>query len=385
MNSTPRYRILVVDDDSIICELLTTKLKFSGFTAQSCTNGEDALKALSKDSFDAIISDLNMPGISGLELLAATRRIAPHVAFLMATGVSDVAVGVGAMKQGAADYLLKPFQMEAVVVSLRRALEMKRMEAELAEYRQHLEHMVEERTKQLKAAMRRIELTYDETLEALAAALDLRDNDTAGHSQRVTLFSLEMAKRLNFSAEDLKQLERGAYLHDIGKIGIPDSILLKPAKLTPEETAIMQTHVRIGYELTSRVAFLSSAAQIVLTHQESFNGSGYPQGLAGDAIPLGARVFAIADTLDAMMSDRPYRRGRPYAVARAEIERESGRQFDPQVVAAFLAIPEETWVKIRTDATENWTEMRHRPTAELPPPGGGAVMPGPRDVAAQAG
>ena len=175
----------------------------------------------------------------------------------MATGVSDVAVGVTAMKQGAADYLLKPFQMEAVVVSLRRALEMKRMEAELEEYRQRLENMVEQRTKQLKAAMRRIELTYDETLEALAAALDLRDNDTAGHSRRVTLYSLEMAKRLNFSSDELKQLERGAYLHDIGKIGIPDSILLKPAKLTPEETAIMQTHVRIGYELMSRVAFLS--------------------------------------------------------------------------------------------------------------------------------
>jgi response regulator RpfG family c-di-GMP phosphodiesterase len=265
------------------------------------------------------------------------------------------------MKQGAADYLLKPFQMEAVVVSLRRALEMKRMEAELAQYRQHLENMVEQRTKQLKAAMRRIEMTYDETLEALAAALDLRDNDTAGHSQRVTLFSLEIAKGLNFAPDELKQLERGAYLHDIGKIGIPDSILLKPGKLTPEETAIMQTHVRIGYELTSRVAFLSVAAQIVLTHQECFSGSGYPQGLRGEEIPLGARVFAIADTLDAMMSDRPYRKGRPYAVARAEIEREAGRQFDPNVVNVFLSIPEETWAKIRAEAVASLTEHRQNP------------------------
>jgi response regulator RpfG family c-di-GMP phosphodiesterase len=385
MNSTPRFRVLVVDDDPTICELLTTKLKFSGFSPQSCTNGEDALKILAKESFDAIISDLNMPGISGLELLAATRRIVPNTAFLMATGVSDVAVGVSAMKQGAADYLLKPFQMEAVVVSLRRALEMKRMESELAEYRQHLERMVEERTKQLQAAMRRVELTYDETLEALAAALDLRDNDTAGHSQRVTLYSLEIAKGLKFSEEELKQLERGAYLHDIGKIGIPDSILLKPGKLTPEETAIMQTHVRIGYELTSRVAFLSSAAQIVLTHQECYNGSGYPQGLAGEGIPLGSRVFAIADTLDAMMSDRPYRRGRPYSVARAEIEQQAGRQFDPQVVAVFLTIPEETWLKIRADATRSWAEMRHRPVADSPLKAGNAVLSGTVDVTAQAG
>src|ERR1019366_93217 len=152
-------------------------------------------------------------------------------------------------------------------------------------------------------------------------------------------------RRCNFSADQLKQLERGAYLHDIGKIGIPDLILLKPGKLTPEETAIMRTHVRIGYELMSRVAFLSSAAQVVLTHQECYDGTGYPQGLVGEEIPLGARIFAISDTMDAMMSDRPYRRGRPYSVVRAEIERESGRQFDPQVVAVFLSIPEEAWEK----------------------------------------
>jgi putative nucleotidyltransferase with HDIG domain len=213
--------------------------------------------------------------------------------------------------------------------------------------------------------MQRIEFTYDETLEALAAALDLRDNETAGHSRRVTLYSLEMAKRLNFSCDQLKQLERGAYLHDIGKIGIPDSILLKPGKLSPEERAVMQTHVRIGYELMSRVAFLSSAAQIVLTHQECYDGTGYPQGLVGGEIPLGARIFAIADTMDAIMSDRAYRRGRPYSVARAEIERESGKQFDPEVVAAFLSNSEETWLKIRSDAGRNRSEQRRALVEDL--------------------
>ncbi|HMD83272.1 MAG TPA: HD domain-containing phosphohydrolase [Terriglobia bacterium] len=353
MNSTPQSRVLVVDDDPRICDILMAKLTFSGFISEFCTSGEDALKLLSKEAYDAIISDLKMPGVSGLELLAATRRLAPHTAFLMATGENDVAVGVTAMKQGAADYLLKPFQLDAVMLSLRRALETKRLEAKVEEYRLGLEIMVEQRTKELMAALERNEQTYDETLEALAAALDLRDNDTAGHSQRVTLYSLEIARKLNISKDALKQLERGANLHDIGKIGIPDSILLKPAKLTPEETAIMQTHARIGYELMSRVAFLSSAAQIVLTHQESYDGTGYPQGLAGEEIPLGARIFAISDTLDAMMSDRPYRRGRPYSVARAEIERESGRQFDPQVVTAFLSIPEETWTRIRDEVARN--------------------------------
>ena len=350
MDSETRDRILVVDDEPRICELLTVKLRMSGFIPQSCTSGEAALQLLSSGPFEAIISDLNMPGISGLELLAASRRIAPHTAFLMATGVSDVSVGVAAMKQGAEDYITKPFQMDAVIASVRRAITMKRMEAELEEYRNQLESMVEQRTNQLKAAMRRIELTYDETLEVLAAALDLRDNDTAGHSRRVSLFSLEIASRLNLPADQLKQLERGAYLHDIGKIGIPDSILLKPGKLTPEETATMQSHVQIGFKLMSRVAFLGTAAQIVLTHQEFYNGKGYPQGLCGEEIPLGARIFTVADTLDAMMSDRPYRRGRPYSIARAEIAAEAGKQFDPEVVAVFLSIPEETWIKIRNEA-----------------------------------
>jgi response regulator RpfG family c-di-GMP phosphodiesterase len=366
MDSTPQSRILVVDDDTAIRQLLATKLKICGFVTTACGSGEEALKLLSNESFDAIISDLNMPGISGLELLAEAHRQFPRTAFLMATGVGDVSVGVAAMKQGAADYILKPFQMEAVVASLRRALEMKRMEAELEEYRHRLEEMVEQRTNQLKAAMRRIEFTYDETLEALAAALDLRDNETAGHSRRVTLYALEIARRCNFSPDQLKQLERGAYLHDIGKIGIPDLILLKPGKLTPEETAVMKTHVRIGYELMSRVAFLASASEIVLTHQECFDGSGYPQGLRGEEIPLGARIFAVADTLDAMMSDRPYRQGRPYAVARAEIQRESGKQFDPEMVAIFLDIPEETWLAIRSEVARK-SAQRKSPAEEYEP------------------
>jgi putative nucleotidyltransferase with HDIG domain len=279
--------------------------------------------------------------------------------------------------------------MDEVVVRLRRVLEVKRLEAEREaekmEYRQRLETMVEERTKQLKEATRRIEMTYDETLEALAGALDLRDNDTAGHSRRVTLYALEMAQRLNFSEDELKQLERGAYLHDIGKIGIPDSILLKPAKLTPDESAIMQDHVRIGYELMSRVAFLSTAAQIVLAHQEYYDGSGYPQGLSGEQIPLGARIFAVADTLDAILSDRPYRRGRPYAVARAEIERESGKQFDPQVVAVFLSIPPETWTKIQSDAARHPFDARRWPSQNLTLKADAAELRDPIEKAAQAG
>lgn len=353
-----RSLILVVDDDPTICNLLTIQLRASGFVCQSCTRGEDAIALLSQQPFDAVISDLDMPGLTGFDMLVATRRLRPNAAFLMATGVDDVSVGIAAMKQGAADYLLKPFQMDRVVVSLQRALGLKRMEAELESYRRHLEEMVAQRTKELETAMRRIETTYDETLEALAGALDLRDNETAGHSRRVTLYSIEMAQLMNFSSDELKQLERGAYLHDIGKIGIPDSILLKAAKLTPDETAVMRTHVRIGYDLMSRVAFLAPAAEIVLSHQECYDGSGYPQGLVGEQIPLGARIFAVADTYDAILSDRPYRPGRPYPVARSIIAAESGKQFDPNVVSIFLSIPETTWERIHAESIQTRPDLR---------------------------
>jgi response regulator RpfG family c-di-GMP phosphodiesterase len=342
--------VLIVDDDPGILGLLRQKLRLEGFDCSSCSSGEAALELMSKETFDVIISDLQMPGISGLELLERIHKKCPRSAFLMATGMDDVRVGVQAMKQGADDYLVKPFQLEAVVASVQRALEKKCMELELENYRHHLEEMVEERTNEVQAAIKRIERTYDDTLEALAAALDLRDNETAGHSRRVTRYSLEMAKKIGCSGKALTEIVRGAHLHDIGKIGIPDAILLKPSGLTPREREVMKTHPRIGYELVSRVDFLAPAAEIVLTHQERYDGTGYPQGLQGQAIPLGSRIFALADTLDAMTSDRPYRRALPLSTAWEEIKRGSGRQFDPEVVHEFIGLPKRVWANIRREA-----------------------------------
>ncbi len=347
--TTSKGQILIVDDDPSVCGLLSQKLTREGFTCRSCLSGKEALELLGRDTFDAIISDLRMPGTSGLVLLEEARKKYPRLAFLMATAEDDIRLGIEAMKQGAADYLVKPFELEGVVASLGRALEKKRLEIELENYRERLERMVEQRTKQLQGAMKRVELTYDETLEALAAALDLRDNETAGHSRRVTRNCLEMAKAMGCTGEQLKQMARGAHLHDIGKIGIPDAILLKPGKLTTEEWEVMESHARTGYELVSRIAFLAPAAEIVLTHQERYDGTGYPQGLTGEEIPLGARIFAVADTLDAMTTDRPYRRALPFSAAREEIMRCSGRQFDPEVVRVFLSIPEQVWENIRLE------------------------------------
>ena len=218
-------------------------------------------------------------------------------------------------------------------------------------YRSRLEEMVEHRSTDAQAALKHIEVTYDDTLQALGAALDLRDNETAGHSRRVTRYCLEMARRMDYKDADLKSLERGSYLHDIGKIGIPDSVLLKPGALDAQERKVMESHVGIGYKLVNHISFLSESAELVLCHQERFDGSGYPRGLKGPEIPLGARIFSVADTLDAMTSDRPYRSAMPFAQARAEIVHGSGTQFDPAVVAAFLATPEDTWEEIRREVS----------------------------------
>jgi putative nucleotidyltransferase with HDIG domain len=346
-------RVLAVDDEAAACKLLSLILGPPSFFCTTASNGEEALAALQREPFDAVISDLQMPGISGMELLAEVRRRHPHVAFLVTTGVDDVDVGVEAMRCGADDYLVKPLQENVVIASLERALHKRHLEEQVEDYREHLEDMVAERTAQLQSAFQKIECSYEDTLQALGAAIDLRDSETAGHSQRVCLYSLEIARALGLPEVEHKNLLRGAYLHDIGKLGTPDGILLKPGPLTPDEWKVMQQHVRIGYELVKGIPFLSDTAEIVFTHHERCDGRGYPRGLMGDAIPMGARIFAVADTLDAITSDRPYRKASSFEFGRETIRRLSGQQFDPQVVAAFLSIPEETWPAIARNQRES--------------------------------
>jgi putative nucleotidyltransferase with HDIG domain len=285
-----------------------------------------------------------------MELLEKLHSGYPHVAFLMATGVADVRVGVQAMKQGADDYLLKPFDMDVVLASLGRALQRKQLEREVQNYRKHLESMVAERTQQLEIAMSQLERSYSATLEALGSAIDLRDSATAGHARRVLWYSIKLANTLGGLEDQLKNIAMGACLHDIGKLATPDGILLKPGALSDQERKVMQRHVVIGYDLVKGIPFLAEAAEIILAHHERWDGSGYPRGLRGDEIPLSARIFAVADTLDAITSDRPYRAALQFSAARDVIARESGKLFDSVVADAFLGIPEESWASISAEA-----------------------------------
>jgi putative nucleotidyltransferase with HDIG domain len=250
------------------------------------------------------------------------------------------------MRSGADDYLVKPLQESAVLASLESALHKRQLEQQVEHYRQHLEEMVAERTAEVQAALRKIERSYEDTLQALGAAIDLRDNETAGHSQRVCRYSIEIARAMGWPEKPMESLARGAYLHDIGKLGVLDGILLKPGPLNEEERKLMQQHVQIGFDVIRDIPFLADAAEIVLMHHERYDGGGYPRGLRGEEILPGARIFPVADTLDAITSDRPYRRASSFESAREAIRQLSGSQFDPQVVNTFLSIPENIWPTI---------------------------------------
>jgi response regulator RpfG family c-di-GMP phosphodiesterase len=331
-------RVLVVDDEISVRKVLTTLLSQAGVPCSAAANPPEALTMLEKAVFQAVISDVRMGPTSGFDLLREVRARFPELAFLMATGVDDVRVGVQAMKLGADDYLLKPFNIDVVLASLQRALKRKQLEREVENYRRHLEEMVSERTQQLHAAITELEHSHSATLEALGSAIDLRDGPTAGHSRRVLLYSVKIAEAIGGMENQLNNLGMGAWLHDIGKLAIPDSILLKPGALNEQERKIMERHVAIGYDLVKGIPFLADAAEIIFAHHERHNGSGYPRGLHGNDIPMSARIFAVADSFDAMTSDRPYRPALSVQTARGVIEAARGKLFAPEIVDAFFAL-----------------------------------------------
>lgn len=337
-NETPS--ILIVDDDASVRDVISVLLREEGYACICVESAEAALSQLDKAEAHLVISDMKMPGKDGMWLLEHLRRKHAETAVIMLTGYGDTENAVECLRRGATDYLLKPPRVTDLIRSIERALAKRRIEVARRRYQRRLERRVKEKTAELSIALRNVEGAYNNTLLALVAALDAREHETSDHSQRVVRYTVATAERLGISGPELDDIARGALLHDIGKIGVPDSILLKPGKLTPDEWVEMRKHPQIGFDILKAIPFLNVPAEIVLSHQERFDGNGYPRGLKGEAIHIGARIFAIADTLDAMTCDRPYRKGTTYAAAREEILRCSGTQFDPRCVEAFLAITE---------------------------------------------
>ncbi len=340
-------RILVVDDDPSARTMLVSLLRREGYSVESARNGEDALRALGVRTFELILTDLVMDHYDGMKLLEQIRRRGLQTPVILVTAVDQTETAVAAMRAGALDVLLKPFDETALFASIGRGVAHGSESRRDSIHRNTMEQLVDQRTAMLRDSMFELERSYDTTLEALGDALDLKDTETEGHSRRVTAYTIALARSMGIDHADMKSIKHGAFLHDIGKMAIPDAILLKPGRLDPEELATMRQHCMLGFQIVRKIPFLREAAEIVYSHQEHYDGGGYPRQLHGEEIPLGARIFSIADTLDAITSDRPYRPGSPFSSARIEIARCSGTQFDPKVVNAFLSVSVKVWEELR--------------------------------------
>ena len=322
---------LVVDDEPRLRQVLVRLMEGDGFVCTEATNGLEALEALERQPYTLVLTDLRMPRMDGIELLRQARSRFPEVAVVMITAVADVEVAVSCLAIGAMDYLTKPFHLEEVRARVIQALERRRLILENREYQERLEERV-------AAQARRLEEIFLAGVQSLAEALEVKDTYTRGHSIRVSQYSSVIARAMNVDADVVRQIELGGHVHDIGKIGVRESVLNKPGKLTDEEYEHIMTHPVVGWRILSPLLRDAPLAlTIVRSHHERYDGRGIPDGLERDDIPFCARIAAVADAFDAMTSFRPYR-GRRLSLdeAMTELSGNAGTQFDPAVVSAFV-------------------------------------------------
>src|ERR1051326_2815924 len=349
--SQTKPRLLIVDDETESRSVLSDLLG-DAFQCSQAASAESALEQLRQSNCDyqLVISDITMSGMSGLEMIPHVKAMCPDTVIVMISGMQTIESAINALRLGAFDYLMKPFDLRQAEAAVERALEHHELIVAKRRYENHLEELVEQRTAELDRALESLENAYRSTLKALTAALETRDAETHGHSERVVTFSLRLGREYGLSAAEMKALEFGALLHDIGKIGVPDAILRKPAKLTDEEWKRMREHPRHGQQILRGIKFLEGAARVVAQHHEKWDGSGYPLGLKAEQIDVCARIFSVADAFDAITSDRVYRDGRSYEAAAQELARWADVQFDPRVIEAFHRVPKDDWDELRRDS-----------------------------------
>jgi response regulator RpfG family c-di-GMP phosphodiesterase len=331
---TPRS-ILVVHGDSKVREALGSALSAQGHQVQEAPDQASALEKLRGHSPDVIILGLDSKG--GGDRFEPFRSADPDTQLIAVSGAKEVGQILGMWRNGATDVILDPFRPEDVCAAVARACSRR-------------DALLQQRTDKERAQTLRITWAYRETLWALRAAVDARMGRSHAHSTRLMMYARALAQQMGLSGKPLEDIEYGVFLHDLGEIAIPDSILKKPGRLTEEEWSIMRRHPEQGVQILAGIEYFATASTIVYCHHERWDGTGYPRGLKGEQIPLGARIFTIVDALDAMTSDRPYRKALTLSDAREEIKRCAGSQFDPRVVEHFLAIPGQSWFKMKQDA-----------------------------------
>ena len=357
-------RILVVDDDVSVRSAIAVLLRGFAGEIQETGSVAGAVHCLSECDFDLVICDLYMPEAHGLELVKKLREQQRDLAVVVISGRAELPDVIAALQLKAAGFLQKPFTRAQLLDALVPAYEALRKQRLLAKRLTTLSSEVEEKSQQLREALVNLKISKRSSLEALVMALDAREHETYAHSFRVRAYTSCLAEKVRYPLDLMVELECAALLHDVGKIVVPDSILLKPGRLTEEEFEQCKMHSVTGARILGSIPSLRGVAAIVMHHHERWDGNGYPARLAGTNIPPGSRLFAVADTLDALLSDRCYRPATSFAGARKEIVRCSGTQFDPEAVEAFLSIPEEQWLRSRCAAHE---EFSH--TGWLPPLG----------------
>jgi len=330
MGTTDRETVLIVDDEPRVRQLLRRRLSREGYLCEEANGAEQAMGVLSTSPVELVLLDIRMSDKSGTELLPEIKDAYPDVAVIMATAVSDLSVAVQCLKQGADDYFCKPFNMDEVSLSVQRALEKRDMRLKLKEYQNSLERKVEEQTRE----MRKLSLG---AIESLVYALEAKDRYTGGHSRRVAKIALALGRELGLSEDHMEDLKWGSLLHDVGKIAVDPAVHNKPGTLTQEEYEHIMTHAHVGAGIVQPVVN-DRVVKMIEHHHDSFDGGGLFQVIAGSDIPISARILAVADSFDAMTSDRPYRSAMSIEEAIDEIRHCAGTQFDPDVVAAFLKI-----------------------------------------------
>jgi putative nucleotidyltransferase with HDIG domain len=361
LETVAQPHLLIVDDEPEVRSVLRDLLS-RNYQCSEAASAEEALDLLRQTKYELVMSDITMSGMSGLEMIPHVQAISPDAVIVMISGMQTIESAINALRLGAFDYLMKPFDLRQAEAAVARAYEHYELVVAKRLYENHLEELVEQRTAELDRALDSLENAYRSTLQALTAALETRDAETHGHSERVVTFSLRLGREYGLAGPQMKALEFGSLLHDIGKIGVPDAILRKPAKLTDEEWVRMREHPLHGQQILRGIKFLEGAARVVAQHHEKWDGSGYPLKLKAEEIDICARIFAVADAFDAITSDRVYRQGQSYEAAAEELNQWANRQFDPKVVEAFHRVPKEDWDELRRRSL-----MRQRHHSEWQP------------------